>query len=228
MKITQYFAMGCSLFFIPFGQAKVGITLPENTEPLLLNGKKIEKQELENSNGIQQLVFKFHDNYRQYGSQKRFSSEAIIVTFSAIDNQYQIKLPNINSAKAAQKFNSTPQVEIVDKQGKSLEYKIDKLIKKGLQLGRDYQQEIQQYNLNEGIAAVEQPFNHTAIPITPVLPVITPNVKQAIEKPTQNATKAEIAPTSDSQINVGQMLDFWYQQADEATKEAFKKRIQAK
>ncbi len=220
MKITSYLAIGCSLLFIPFGQASVSITLPKNTEPLLLNGQIIEKQKLENDNGIQQIVFKYNSNYHQYGSQQRFTSEAIIVTFSATDNEYQIKLPNINSSKSAQHFNKKPQLEIIDNHGKALAYKIDTLSKAGIQLGRNYQEEIQAYNMNGGTAAISIPSKRTAIPITPLLPVITP--QQAAEQVT-TATQPDNA-----QINVGQMLDFWYQQADEATKEAFKKRIQDK
>ncbi len=227
MKIANYLAISCSLLFIPFGQASVSITLPQTTNPLLLNGQVVEKQQLQNDNGLQQLVFKYTDGYRQFGTQKRFTSEAIIVTFSATDNEYQIKLPEINSDKAAQKFNQNPQLEIIDSKGQKVEYKVDTLTKEGMQVGRNYQEEIQIYNISGGSAAINLPSNQAIVPITPLLPVITPQEAQQIAVAPTSTTTNTTAPNS-SQINVGQMLDFWYQQADEATKEAFKKRIQDK
>ncbi|WP_281213888.1 DUF2057 domain-containing protein [Shewanella insulae] len=211
------------LFFV-HAHAEVTITLPDNAEPLLLNGKNITSHQLISQNGPQQLVFNARASYREFGQQKRFVSETLIVTFSGENNHYRVSLPKINSPRSAEKFNDSPSVTIKDTQGHSVSYKIDKLHKDGIQLGRDYREEIKTYNLSQGIAAIE--------------------VNQTIHKASPNASsdKTDLATVGDSesaqqaasqpqsaarrdQINVGQMLDFWYEQADEATREAFKKRI---
>lgn len=141
------------LFFVQ-AHAEVTITLPDSAEPLLLNGKDITSHQLISQNGPQQLVFNARASYREFGQQKRFVSETLIVTFSGENNHYRVSLPKISSPKSAEKFNDVPQIGLTDTQGNKVAYKIDKLLKDGIQIGRNYSEEIKAYNIGQGVAAI--------------------------------------------------------------------------
>lgn len=242
------------LFLIPLlfvqAHAEVTITLPDSAEPLLLNGKDISSHRLISQNGQQQLAFNARASYREFGQQKRFVSETLIVTFLGENNHYRVSLPKINSPRSAEKFNDAPQVSITDTQGNKVAYKIDKLLKDGIQIGRDYSEEIKAYNMGQGVAAiaVNQPVqmapntstraststsSGTASPAAASTTLAAqqttaPQGAQPVGQATSQPSTQSVTQTGTSrrdQINVGQMLDFWYEQADEATREAFKKRI---
>ncbi|WP_052813798.1 DUF2057 domain-containing protein [Shewanella sp. cp20] len=225
------------LFLIPLlfvqAHAEVTITLPDSAEPLLLNGKDIKSHRLISQNGQQQLVLAARATYREFGQQKRFTSETLIVTFLGENNHYRVSLPKINSPRSAEKFNDAPQVSITDTQGNKVAYKLDKLRKEGIQIGRDYSEEIKAYNASGGIAAIEvsqaiqvtqttstsPATNHATSPVA-----ASASLFAAQEATAPQSTQQQVTPRRD-QINVGQMLDFWYEQADDATREAFKRRI---
>ncbi|MCE9678726.1 DUF2057 domain-containing protein [Shewanella sp. AS1] len=202
---------------------EVVIKLPGNTETLLLNEKAISGKTLTNDNGPQQLVFKLLSSYRAHGVQTRYSSEAIILSFDAADNEYTIKLPPITSSKEGDAFNKQPDLALQDNKGNGIDYKIDTLRQEGIQLGRDYQQEIQAYNQSQGAAVM----TFSLASVDP-LPTVAGPQSQTLSL-TQPLTQASI-PTNvgSTQEEVGKMLDYWYSQADDRTREAFKKRISLK
>ena len=225
------------LFLIPLlsvqAHAEVTITLPDSAEPLLLNGKDINSHRLISQNGPQQLVLAARATYREFGQQKRFTSETLIVTFLGENNHYRVSLPKINSPRSAEKFNDVPQVSITDTQGNKVAYKLDRLRKEGIQIGRDYSEEIKAYNASGGIAAIEVSQAIQVTQTTSTSPATnhatshvaaSASLSAAQEATAPQSTQQQAAPRRD-QINVGQMLDFWYEQADDATREAFKKRI---
>ncbi|TVP09569.1 DUF2057 domain-containing protein [Shewanella sp. KCT] len=228
------------LFFVQ-AHAEVTITLPDSAEPLLLNGKDITSHQLISQNGPQQLVFNARASYREFGQQKRFVSETLIVTFYGENNHYRVSLPKISSPKSAEKFNDVPQIGLTDTQGNKVAYKIDKLLKDGIQIGRDYSEEIKAYNMGQGVAAIaiNQPVQmapstsssasgSTSSSAASPAATSAAMAAQPVGQPSSQPSTQPVTQTGTSrrdQINVGQMLDFWYEQADEATREAFKKRI---
>ena len=217
MNLIKLLAL-TAVFFVNPALAKVELILSSSTESLAINGKAIDIRKLSIDNGPVQLLFKYNANYRSQGQQVRFTSQAIILTFEGKDSRYQIKMPPINSQRDADKFNQQPWLTIKNASGDHVDYKIDTLLKEGLQIGRDYTGELKTYNTNNGIAAI------ALLPPLKQQPKIMPfdNQQADVEK-TEKPLSAE-SPQSD-QINVGQMLDFWYSQADEATRKAFKERI---
>ncbi|QYJ84814.1 DUF2057 domain-containing protein [Shewanella mesophila] len=209
MKKSLPMSLVSSFLLLPTAQAAITINLPNNTEPLLLNAEEIEDRSLTADNGTQQIVFKYQSNYRQQGQRQRFTSDPVILTFTGEDSVYTIELSSINSSKDAIKFNHAPNVTITNNHGESISYHIDTLTKEGIQLGRNYQQELKAYNLTSAPAAL--------------LPT---NTSKPISIETQ-VMKSDSKTDDTEQIDVGKMLDFWYQQADQETKKAFKKRINA-
>lgn len=204
--------------------AEAIISFPSNTEVLVANGEANTATTLTLANGTQQILFKHIDSYRDFGDKKRFTSEAIVLTFTASDGRYEVELPNINSNRGADNFNRSPRLTITDEQSNEVKFKIDVLKKDGLQLGRNYVEEIHLYN---GYAPEPKappktaPAAVAAVPVTSAAATSSPSAAKAVTTPVSDTTAVNT-----DQINVGQMLDFWYSQADEQTRKAFKQRIE--
>ncbi|QQX82015.1 DUF2057 domain-containing protein [Shewanella sp. KX20019] len=217
MKIYQCILATALLCVHSIAIANVELTLPSNSELLLINGKEADgNKEPSLKNGENQIALRYIGRYQQQGSQTQFSSDVIIVTFTAKDKQLTIGFPRIRSTRDADAFNSNPQITVKDSSGTSVDFQQGLLIKEGLQLGRDYEEEISIYNSSNKVAAI----------VALAAPVI-------LASPPINTQAVTALPTKDSkaisdQVNVGKMLDFWYEQADEETKQAFKLKINAK
>ncbi len=190
--------------------ADITLKMPYNAELVLVNGKDASGNEkIKLPNGINQIAFRYQGNFYQQDQESSFDSDVIIMTFKGFNTSYSLSLPNLRTMNAAQKFNHKPTLTLTDKKGKAVPFKQDKLMKKGLQFGRDYEAEIAAYNKTNQAAALSSLNIDTAS-----IPAQTPSTSSNDASPVNN------------QVNVGQMLDFWYSQADEATKESFKKRIE--
>jgi len=221
--------------------------LPDNTEVVLVNGNASPPQssvtlDLTMPEAIQQIAFRYHARFRANGSQNSFTSDVILLSFQASEQAYQLTLPSINSAASARQFNAQPKLTLTDQTGKTVVFSQDKLMKSGLQIGRDWVQEITQYNASNKIAAIS----------------LSPNKRaDRINKPTMAADKLNQAPSSNSTIStansttintvisttsvnamitadksenvsqaeVSKMLDYWYQQANVHTQAEFKAKI---
>lgn len=202
------------------------LSFPSSAELLVINGKSTEADSPVTLRvGKNQIVFKYNTSFRQQGQQKRFSSDAIILSFEARNQTYNLILPKLKSSSDADEFNSTPAITLSDSKEQAVGYDTDILTKEGLQLGRDYSDEMSVYNQSEASAAIagfvigkETANVHNAEAITLTSLPKSPASKQATSQ----------SKESPEQINVGQMLDFWYQQADKETRKAFKARIKDK
>ncbi|MCL1096290.1 YccT family protein [Shewanella kaireitica] len=197
--------------------ANVEVTPPSNSELVLVNGKEsVSTGKLTLDNGENQLALRYIGRYQQQGSQTQFSSDVMIMTFLAENTSLTITFPRIRSNSAADAFNREPKISLKDTSGVDIAFRQDKLIKDGMQLGRDYEKEIFEYNSSNQIAAL-------GALAAPIAAKVQPNLLQV-----ENVTKQANDPKQTDQINVGQMLDFWYQQADEETRKAFKLKINSK
>ncbi|MBR9876427.1 MAG: DUF2057 domain-containing protein, partial [Vibrionaceae bacterium] len=100
--------------------------------------------------------------------------------------------------------------KLVDASGDAIAVKQDKLIKEGMQIGRDYVREVEDYNRTGGVAAI-------AVAGAMVQPMTLP-----AEIP-DDMKQARAAAKADSTAE--EMLHFWYQKADAETKARFKAYI---
>lgn len=215
-----------TLLFASQAWADPTLSFPNSAELLVINGKSTEADSPATlREGKNQIVFKYNTSFRQQGQQKRFSSEAIILSFEASNQTYKLKLPKLKSSSDADKFNSAPLIQLSDNKDQAVNYDTDILTKEGLQLGRDYSEEISLYNQTEASAAVG---SFAVVQQTAKVQSAETITTTAMPKsPTSKQTTSRSKEIPD-QINVGQMLDFWYQQADEETRKAFKARIKDK
>jgi len=192
----------CGLSFSAL--ANVKLELPYSAELVLVNGLEADGNDpVLLSNGENQVAFRYQDSYRENGEHQLFKSDVVIMKFSGQDSTYHLELPKLRTAQDTQRFNKSPALTLTDGQGKSIDFQQDKLMKHGLQFGRDLEKEIAQYNLTDKPAALK-----SAVAIT-TLPAIAP-----------------VGDTKQQGKNVAEnMLNYWYSQADEATRERFKASI---
>lgn len=89
------------------------------------------------------------------------------------------------------------QWRLVNQQGKAVELRQDRLIKDGMQIGRNFEFEASEYNKKGGVAALTSSIT------------VQPMAQQEISNATAMAAAEE-------------MLHFWYNKADVETKARFK------
>ena len=218
------------------------LTLPSTADIIAVNGQPIKAENtLDLAEGVNQLALRYTGSYRDRGSMERFESEVVIIRFNAENTSYQLVLPNISQAKQASRFNQQPEIVINSTSG-PIAIQTDVLIKNGLQLGRNYQQELAAYNQTQQGAAVSQFASAyaVAVPVAPVSiappqGVTTPTVISAATiAPVSLAPPSQIAtPTSvvvpktieQDQAEIREMLDYWYSKANDNTKAEFKQSI---
>ncbi|UXI02474.1 DUF2057 domain-containing protein [Photobacterium sp. TY1-4] len=188
--------------------AEVKVELPYSSELVLVNGKEATGNEtLTLHNGEHQIAFRYQDNYRENGDYKLYKSEVIIIKFAGQDTTYQLALPKLRTAREVSRFDNTPTLNLTDPQAQSVSFAQDKLVKHGMQFGRDYEKEIQAYNLTNAPAAL------ASLAVTPA--------PQLVAAP----TTANTATPEKGQNVAENMLFYWYEQADAATRERFKAQI---
>ena len=223
----------------PMGIA-ASLQLPDRAETVLVNGKASQQQssvklDLSMPDNMQQIAFRYQARYRDNGSQNDFVSDVVILRFQASEQNYQLTLPTINSASRANQFNDQPTITLTDNTGKSIVFTQDKLMKSGLQIGRDFAQEIAQYNGSGAIAAIASAKRinkktATAAPVVPLAPVapvaIVPVAKTTEVTASNNTADTQVNKTEDiTQAEVSRMLDYWYQKANPNTQAEFKAKI---
>jgi hypothetical protein len=225
--------------------ADVNLNLPKNAEVLTVNGKPAVKSgNLVLADGINQIAFRYAAQYRQQADSVHYLSDVLIVRFDASAQTLTLTLPTINSARDAKKFDESPKLTLSNTQDEAVSFISDKLIKNGIQLGRDFEHEILQYNLSNHPASLNLTMNTaTTQPNDAIAPVLAsqPQIRQtavvtstnliapavvsssaaAVNDKAQQTTPA----TTPSQTEISQMLDYWYKQANDNTKASFKAKI---
>ncbi|MGF1834674.1 YccT family protein [Photobacterium sanguinicancri] len=212
MKLrTAFIVLAAASVSLP-ALADVTLTLPSTAELILVNGKSAEGNDtLTLKDGMNQVAFRYEGGYRENGDYTLFSSNVMIIKFDGTNADYTLKLPNIKSEIEGSRFNKKPVITLLDENDKPAEFKQDKLIKNGIQFGRNFEAEIAAYNQTSKPAALSG-----AVAVT-TLPAVVATT------PTTN-TAASVAPQQ-GENTAESMLNYWYSQADEATKARFKARI---
>lgn len=235
--------------------ADVHLNLPKNAEVLTVNGKPaVKSSDLVLADGINQIAFRYAAQYRQQADSVHYLSDVLIVRFDASAQTLTLTLPAINSARDAKKFDESPKLALLNAQDEAVSFASDKLIKNGIQLGRDFEHEILQYNLSNHPASLNltmntattqasdttAPSSTTALSPTAIsasqpqihqVPAVasTNLIAPAVMSPTAAAVNDKAQQTTPaitpSQAEISQMLDYWYKQANDNTKASFKAKI---
>ncbi|QGS50226.1 DUF2057 domain-containing protein [Shewanella putrefaciens] len=227
--------------------AEITLNLPKNAEVLTVNGRPAVKSDsLILADGINQIAFRYSVQYRQQAETVRYQSDVLIVRFDASTQTLTLRLPAINSARDAKKFDESPKLALLNAQDEAVSFTSDILVKHGIQLGRDFEHEILQYNLSNQPASLNLtmntettiPNNAIAVSSTTAISANQPPVHQApaVKSTSLIAIESTISTSNDqssqttsattpNQAEISKMLDYWYKQANEDTKASFKAKI---
>ncbi|MCG6285567.1 DUF2057 domain-containing protein [Vibrio vulnificus] len=205
----------CILAMSISGLATAAVTLhvPDDVTLFVANGQKAKlsgslfasSKTIELPNGENQIVFQYEPYFSQGNDRIGVESNVIIAKFSANDTDLNFELTKYRDHRVAEQEIKQMQWQLVDEQGAAVTKSEDKLVKSGMQIGRDYAREAADYNQTGGIAAIGTAVSVATIKTEPVADVET--------KVKAGDNTAE------------EMLHFWYDKADEATKARFKAYI---
>ncbi|HAV6899962.1 TPA: DUF2057 domain-containing protein [Vibrio vulnificus] len=205
----------CILAMSISGLATAAVTLhvPDDVTLFVANGQKAKlsgslfasSKTIELPNGENQIVFQYEPYFSQGNDRIGVESNVIIAKFSATDTDLNFELPKYRDHRVAEQEIKQMQWQLVDEQGAAVTKSEDKLVKSGMQIGRDYAREAADYNQTGGIAAIGTAVSVATIKTEPVA-----NVETKVKAGDNTAEE---------------MLHFWYDKADEATKASFKAYI---
>ncbi|ELV8701382.1 DUF2057 domain-containing protein [Vibrio vulnificus] len=205
----------CILAMSISGLATAAVTLhvPDDVTLFVANGQKAKlsgslfasSKTIELPNGENQIVFQYEPYFSQGNDRIGVESNVIIAKFSANDTDLNFELPKYRDHRVAEQEIKQMQWQLVDEQGAAVTKSEDKLVKSGMQIGRDYAREAADYNQTGGIAAIGTAVSVATIKTEPVA-----NVETKVKAEDNTAEE---------------MLHFWYDKADEATKARFKAYI---
>ncbi|EGQ7980502.1 DUF2057 domain-containing protein [Vibrio vulnificus] len=205
----------CLLAMSISGMATAAVTLhvPDDVTLFVANGQKAKlsgslfasSKTIELPNGENQIVFQYEPYFSQGNDRIGVESNVIIAKFSATDTDLNFELPKYRDHRVAEQEIKQMQWQLVDEQGAAVTKSEDKLVKSGMQIGRDYAREAADYNQTGGIAAIGTAVSVATIKTEPVASV------EAKVKAGDNTAE--------------EMLHFWYEKADDATKARFKAYI---
>ncbi|EPP1232349.1 DUF2057 domain-containing protein [Vibrio vulnificus] len=205
----------CILAMSISGLATAAVTLhvPDDVTLFVANGQKAKlsgslfasSKTIELPNGENQIVFQYEPYFSQGNDRIGVESNVIIAKFSANDTNLNFELPKYRDHRVAEQEIKQMQWQLVDEQGAAVTKSEDKLVKSGMQIGRDYAREAADYNQTGGIAAIGTAVSVATIKTEPVA-----NVETKVKAGDNTAEE---------------MLHFWYDKADEATKARFKAYI---
>lgn len=219
MKRIHSLAALIALSLSAHGMAAVTIDVPETVKILAVNQDKPElagglfsaTKTLTLPDGENQVVFRYSPYFDRGGDRDIIDSRATIATFNASNQELQFDLPRYRNAADARSKINTMEWQFVDEAGQSVDVKEDQLIKDGMQIGRDYVREIEDYNRAGGVAAV-------GIAVTAAIPA---------QLPETSAVPTQLPETQGSISTAEEMLYFWYGKADDDAKARFKAYIDA-
>ncbi|MCU8158635.1 DUF2057 domain-containing protein [Vibrio vulnificus] len=205
----------CILAMSISGLATAAVTLhvPDDVTLFVANGQKAKlsgslfasSKTIELPNGENQIVFQYEPYFSQGNDRIGVESNVIIAKFSANDTDLNFELPKYRDHRVAEQEIKQMQWQLVDEQGAAVTKSEDKLVKSGMQIGRDYAREAADYNQTGGIAAIG-----TAVSVATIKTESVADVETKVKAGDNTAEE---------------MLHFWYDKADEATKARFKTYI---
>ncbi|MGC9492489.1 DUF2057 family protein, partial [Vibrio genomosp. F10] len=218
-NVLKTLSCTCALIISHSAFADITIQIPDNIELFIANGEKPElvggffsaNKTLTLPNGENQIAFRYSSLFDRSNDRTTVESDTIIAKFEAQDQELTFSLPQYRNEREAQTKIKQLEWSLINQSDEVIEVHEDKLMKEGMQLGRDYQREVADYNRSNGIAAITA-TSFVAASATPAISA-APALKQTSGKNVTAESTAE------------EMLHFWYDKADAETKARFKAHI---
>jgi hypothetical protein len=218
MKLIKPLTCALALAMSSMAFADVTVSVPDDVSVLAANGEKVKldggffasERTLTLPDGVNQVVFRFTPFFNKGNDRVSVESDVIVTSFTSSDSKLALQLPEYRNLNDAEDNIKDLDWKLVDASGNAIAVKQDKLIKEGMQIGRDYVREVEDYNRTGGVAAIAA-AGAMVQPMT--LPAEIP----------EDMKQARAAVKADSTAE--EMLHFWYQKADAETKARFKAYI---
>lgn len=184
--------------------AEITIEVPESIALLVVNAEKpnveggffSKTKTLTLPDGENQILFRYQPYFTQGSDRTIVESGPIVATFSAANAQLTFNMPSYRNAHDAKAQISDLTWQLTDSNGHALAVEQDKLIKEGMQIGRNFQLELAEYNRTSAPASLQ----------------ITSTIEPTIN----------VSPTTSVESTAEEMLHFWYNKADQETQDRFK------
>lgn len=161
--ISANICIFCTLIFASINaQAKVVLEVPEfidlkvvnMSKPKLIGGLLDSVKTVELPNGTNQILFQYNPTFLSKDKIDRVHSELVIVKFEATDDTISFVLPHFKNAFEAKRSINSLDWKMKNSFGVEVAKKEDILRVEGIRLGRDYTQDMEEYNKNGGAASV--------------------------------------------------------------------------
>ena len=194
--------------------ADVKLKLPKDVDVVALNGEGTSIENVASlPDGVNQIVIRYDGLLKSADRNSAFpdqvQSAAYVVKFEARDASLQLAMPEFRDGYDVKQFDKNPEIGLTDN-GKPVDMKYERLDTQGFTIFRDFERELEKFNKTDSPAAVPplrndswQARTGTVASAEMVAPEMTP------------AQQAEATSMS------VQMLKFWWQQADEASRQQF-------
>ena len=205
MRLTHFLPCLIALTFPLQALTSATLAIPQPYIVYLLDGKAVknelldDKQSLPLAKGKHQLVIRFEGSFRDQGENRLISGEPVVYSLDIAGNEsLALEFTYPRDYRAAEQYLKNQQLKLVDtKTGK--EVKADYFVmpkKEGLQIGRNYQEELE---------SMGKAFAQSAASV----PVATAAAA---------ATATNGLTGQDQSL---EMLKYWYLKADSKTRKDF-------
>ncbi len=222
MKLIKISTLTFSTLFSLSALANVELLADTNLDLLVINGQKAEvesglfssTQKATLPNGENQIVFRYTYAYARGKNYESTDTHVIVARFNAADTKLEFSFPEFKNIREAEKHMNALNWSLIDTRSNSaVEVAEDKLLKGGLQIGRNFVQETENYNITGGPAAIMSERERLVAASIAEMSATKAASIQPTNKP---------VATTDNSSTAEEMLHFWYQKADAETKARFK------
>jgi len=178
----------------------------------LLSDDKAATDRLSLQPGTNQILVRYSVELQGSDGEIEKSDPFVLLFESADEQQLRLSTPKIRRARDLRQFNRQGSWMLTDPAGRKQTFTQAVLKKEGFQLGRDFERELEVFNKTDAAAAYR--FNTSAVDYT------TTVLKDPISyQPTASIPKGD---RSADALMAERMLKYWYNQADQETRESFK------
>ncbi|QMV16551.1 DUF2057 family protein [Vibrio spartinae] len=218
MNISKALSFTSMILLSGSAMASVTIDLPEAVNVLVANGGKANissdgffssQKKLQLEDGLQQIVFRYEPFFQEGKDNIGIESDVTVAVFNAADAELTLQVPQYRSSREAREHISGMQWSLTNQDGQKIPVTQDKLLKDGIQFGRNYYTEMSVYNQSDKVASVPEYAPQSGLSAKTI---------PARSLRTSSQTKAS-ATTAET------MLHYWYEQADAKTRSRFKQFI---
>lgn len=204
MHCLKLIATLCALV-MPLTAFSATFEIPRPYVLLLLDGQPAKgsmvnsKQQVTLGAGQHQLVLQFEGSFRDHSESRLIRGEPVVFNLKAkTDDQLTIQFAYPRNFQEAERYLKLQELKVINHNGQPAN-QVDYFVlptKEGLQIGRDYQQEL---------TDMGKAFQQTSMPTA------------AAAAPNAQSSSAPVAKN----VQTLEMLKYWYNQADSKTRKDF-------